>query len=134
MDLLVDVYRVTQRLPTEERYGLQSQSRRAAVSVASNIAEGQGRWHPREFLHSLSVAKSSLQELETQIEAMIRLDYASRDEMRGVISLADDVGRMLAGLMGTLRQRLGPALTRDAQRGTRNVPRHARIARSAASP
>ena len=134
MDLLVDVYRVTRRLPNEERNGLQSQSRRAAVSVPSNIAEGQGRWHPREFLHSLRVAKSSLQELETQIEAMVRLDYVSRDEMKGVISQADDVGRMLAGLMRTLRKRLEQAPSRHAQRGARNAPRYPRIALSAASP
>lgn len=126
MDLLVTVYRATKKLPTEERYGLQSQTRRAAVSIPSNIAEGQGRWHPREFLYSLSVAESSLQELETQIEAMIRLGFATREEMKEPFQQADDVGRMLAGLIGTLRRRLEPDLTRHAQRATPHPTRGSR--------
>ncbi len=67
MDLIEQVYRATASFPKEEVYGLTSQARRSAVSIPSNIAEGQGRRTTGEFLHQLSVAHGSLRELETQI-------------------------------------------------------------------
>lgn len=105
MDLTVEVYRVTKGLPAEEQYGLKNQARRAAVSVPSNIAEGKGRWHVKEFLHSLAMARSSLQELETQLELTVRLDYKERGEVTTSLQAADEVGRMLTGLMKALRAR-----------------------------
>jgi four helix bundle protein len=66
MDLVVELYRVTGLMPPDERFGLTAQMRRAAVSVASNIAEGQGRRTDGEFLNHLSMAHGSLRELETQ--------------------------------------------------------------------
>ena len=77
MDLVVDVYRLTQRFPRQEEYGLTGQMHRAAVSIPSNIAEGHAREHRKEYLHHLSIAHSSLAELQTQVEIATRLDYCS---------------------------------------------------------
>jgi len=77
MDLAVCVYRHTESFPKHEIYGLSQQMRRAAVSVASNIAEGKGRWTQREFRQFLFHARGSLLELETQIEIAHRLEYLS---------------------------------------------------------
>ena len=67
MRLVLDIYRRTQTFPREETYGLTVQLRRAAVSIASNIAEGKGRSSDKELLHFLSTAKGSLFEVETQL-------------------------------------------------------------------
>jgi four helix bundle protein len=106
MDLVVSVYQLTKFFPEDERFGLRAQARRAAISIPSNIAEGQGRWHPREFLQGLSVARSSLQELETQIEAMVRLGYKEREDVKDAEHDADEVASMLVGLMKAVRKRL----------------------------
>ena len=75
MDLVEAVYRLTGHFPSTQIYGLTSQLRRAAVSVPSNIAEGQGRSTTRDFLHHLSMAQGSLFEAETQISIGQRLGY-----------------------------------------------------------
>jgi four helix bundle protein len=105
MNLTVLVYRATQYLPAEEAYGLRNQARRAAVSVPANIAEGKGRWHAKEFLHSLSMARASLQELETHLELTIRLGYNRRENLEPILQEADEVGRMLTGLAKAIRAR-----------------------------
>jgi four helix bundle protein len=73
--LAVHVYRVTESFPRIEIYGLTSQARRAAISVISNIAEGQGRLTSGEFLHFLGLARGSLLELEAQLAIAVELDY-----------------------------------------------------------
>jgi four helix bundle protein len=73
MQLVTSVYRLTKTFPPDERYGLALQMRRAAVSVPSNIAEGQARQGPKGFTHFLSIARGSLQELETQLQLSIDL-------------------------------------------------------------
>lgn len=75
IDLVEAVYKVSREFPKEEIYGLTAQLRRAAASVPSNIAEGQGRKSTREFLHYLSIAHGSLRELETQLLIAARLSY-----------------------------------------------------------
>lgn len=79
LDLAQQVYAWTDTFPTEERYGLISQMRRASVSIPSNIAEGAARTTRREFLHFLSVARGSLAELETQLVIAGRLGYLSSE-------------------------------------------------------
>jgi four helix bundle protein len=82
MDLVVAVYRATEQFPKEEIYALTSQIRRAAVSIPSNIAEGQGRGTVNEFTHFLRIAHGSLRELETQLLIAQRLEYLNSDVVR----------------------------------------------------
>lgn len=102
MDLAAEVYRVTRALPPDERFGLTSQMRRAAVSIASNIAEGQGRATRGEFKQFLSIADGSLQELETQLLLCQRLAYLADDACQPTLALCSEVGRMLGGLQRSL--------------------------------
>jgi four helix bundle protein len=104
MDLVELVYRVTQSFPKEEIYGLTSQVRRAAVSVPSNIAEGQGRFSDQEFRRFLSISHGSLRELETQILIAARLSYMNESSKCEVLALASEVGRLTNGLLNTLNK------------------------------
>jgi four helix bundle protein len=106
MDLVEVVYRTSSNFPKEEIYGLTSQLRRAAVSVPSNIAEGEGRGtSKRDFRRCLRIAYGSLRELETQILISKRLSYLDDDELRRVLDLAAEVGRLINGLSRSLARR-----------------------------
>ena len=102
MDLVQSVYEAVRTFPKEEIYGLTSQLKRAAVSVPSNIAEGQGRKSTREFLHHLSIAYGSLMEVETQILIAVRLDYLSQQDAERIIERTSEVGRLINGLSNAL--------------------------------
>jgi four helix bundle protein len=104
MDLVVRVYEATQRFPADERFGLTNQVRRAAVSVPSNIAEGQGRHSTRDFVRCLSIAYGSLQEVETQLVIARRLDYLEAAFETGLSELTSEVARLINGLINSLRQ------------------------------
>jgi four helix bundle protein len=84
MDLVAEIYRLTRDFPKEEVYGLVSQLRRAAVSVPSNIAEGQGRRGPGEFKHFLRMSLGSLMEVETQIMIAARLHYLESESAKTI--------------------------------------------------
>ena len=102
MDLTVAVYDVTKVLPKDERYGLGSQLKRAAVSVPSKIAEGYGRTHRGEYLHHLSIARGSLSEVETLLAVAVRVGLVGRDETVEIWNTAQEVGKMLTKLMQSL--------------------------------
>jgi len=102
MDLAVEVYGLTGTFPPEERYGLARQLRECAVSVPSNIAEGQGRKSTREFRRHLSIAIGSLQELETQLLLASRLRFVAPDAAERTISQLSEVGRLTGGLYNSL--------------------------------
>ncbi len=104
MDLVERVYRMTGVFPKEEMYGLSSQVRRAAVSIPSNIAEGQARKSTAEFLHFLSIAQASRAEVETQTLIAQRLGYVTQAQIKEILSLLDEISRML----NTLRTKLQP--------------------------
>jgi len=104
MDLVEDVYRASREFPREEIYALTSQIRRAAVSIPSNIAEGQGRRTTADFLRHLSIAYGSLREVETQILIAQRLEYLVQGKVEKVLSRAGEVGRLLNGLMASLER------------------------------
>ena len=103
MDLVVEVYRLTKKLPKEETYALSSQMRRAAVSIPVNIAEGQDRNTNKEFCNYLYIARGSRAELETQINICIRIGYLTiEDDIETSMNLINEVGRMLSKLISKL--------------------------------
>ena len=104
MDLVTEVYNITKHFPKEEAYGLTSQLRRAALSVPSNVAEGHGRNGSREFIHHLSIAHGSLSEVETQMEIARRLGYTTQPQLDKFSSLSAETGRIINGLMNSLRK------------------------------
>jgi four helix bundle protein len=99
MDLAVAVHVATRAYPKDELYTLVSQTRRSAVSVPSNIAEGQGRGSSREFVRFLAISRGSLSELETQILLAERFGYLDAAAARGLIEQTKTVGRLLNGLI-----------------------------------
>ena len=103
MDLAVDVYDLTRQFPVDERFGLTNQLRRSVVSLASNIAEGQGRGAGKEFIHFLRIANGSRQEAGTQIEVALRLGYIDATKANHCLSAVDEVGRILQGLVKSLQ-------------------------------
>ena len=92
------IYQLTSRFPSEEKFGLVAQMRRAAVSIPSNIAEGQARHTTGEFIQFISHAEGSTAELETQLILGIELGFTAKEKARGEFILLDDIRRMLNGL------------------------------------
>jgi len=98
VDLTVEVYRLAKRLPKEELYYLSSQMRRAAVSIPSNIAEGQSRKSSKEFTNFLSIAQGSKSELETQLLICNRLNYLTKDDTAPAMELLTEISKMITAL------------------------------------
>lgn len=98
MDLVEAIYAATVSFPAEERFGLTSQMRRAAVSVPSNIAEGAGRRTDKEFIHYLSIAIGSLCELDTQLELSKRLHYLNEESNEKSLKQIDQCKALVFGL------------------------------------
>lgn len=103
MDLVELIYQATKQFPKEELYGLTSQVRRSAVSIPSNIAEGQARKSTAEFLNFLSIANGSRAEMETQILLAQRLKYVTNETSQPILNLSEEVSRLLNGLMNSLK-------------------------------
>ncbi len=99
------VYEDSARWPSDERFGLISQVRRAAVSVPSNIAEGCARRATGDFIRFLSIARGSLAEAETQLILAEQLSYLPADRLDLSLQSADEISRMLASLIGKLEER-----------------------------
>jgi four helix bundle protein len=102
MTLAAECYQVTRAFPKEELVGISSQIRRAAASVPANIAEGQGRYSTKEFLRHLSIARGSLNELETHLILSQRIGLLPNDRLLPLLDLADEISRMLTGLRKSL--------------------------------
>jgi four helix bundle protein len=119
MDLVTMVYTYSAGFPAEERFGLTSQVRRAAVSVPSNIAEGAARKSRPELMHFLSIARGSLSELDTQIELASRLDFA-----RPAPDLLSTLDRTFAKL-NALMQSIGPSSHKSRITNHESRPSHA---------
>lgn len=102
IDLVEAVYTLSRQFPREEVYGLTAQIRRAAVSVPSNIAEGQGRWSTGEFVQFPGVAHGSLCEVETQLHIAVRLHFILPPDAEPVFRLMTEVGRLIYGLKKSL--------------------------------
>jgi four helix bundle protein len=106
MQLVTAIYASTQEFPKSETYGLTGQMRRAAVSIPSNIAEGQGRRLEGDFQHFLLNARGSLLELETQVLIAQNLRYLSQAQAEMLLAQCSEVGRILNGLIGSIQQEL----------------------------
>lgn len=99
MDLAVSVYEVTRGWPRDELYGLTAQARRAAVSVAANIAEGYGRESRGAYVQFLRTAQGSLKELETHCTIAKRVGIAGANVVDGLIEQSESVGKLLRPLI-----------------------------------
>jgi four helix bundle protein len=102
MQLAIDVYTLTKDFPKQEIYGLTSQMRRSAISVPSNIAEGQGRLNKKEFEQFLGIARGSTYELQTQLDLARALKMAPVDLLENASCLSQEVGRMIFSLIESL--------------------------------
>jgi four helix bundle protein len=103
IELVFEIYRLTRSFPADERFGLTAQMRRAAVSIPSNIAEGHGRHHRREYRRFVFIARASINELETHFVIAEGLGFVTSRDLERARSLADEVSRMLSVLERRLR-------------------------------
>ena len=103
MTLAENVYELISILPTEEKYVLSEQMRRAAISVPSNIAEGHSRSSKNEYIHFLSIARGSLTELETQIILAQRINYFNDNQIEPAINLCNEIQKMLSAMINRLQ-------------------------------
>jgi four helix bundle protein len=104
MDLVDGVYGATEGWPRREIFGMTGQIRRSVVSIPTNIAEGQGRTGPREFLHHLSIAHGSLCETKNLLKIARRRRFIDDEALAPLLRLTTEVSRLLKGLMKRLRQ------------------------------
>jgi four helix bundle protein len=105
MDLVIDVYRETDKFPNRERYGLTDQIRRAAISIPSNIAEGAARHTRKEFMNYLHIAQASLSELDTQVELARRLSYMDETTREIVDAQMERIDKTITGLIRHLEKK-----------------------------
>src|SRR4051812_41334544 len=105
VEFVVQIYDKTKQLPPDERFGLTSQIRRAAVSIPANIAEGAARTTAKEFHHFVAVAQGSCSEVETELLIAEKLGYLSADTCAELKTVADSIGRMLVGLFKHLKSK-----------------------------
>ena len=110
--LVAEGYRLSAAYPQGERFGMTAQLRRAALSIASNVAEGNGRAYPKDYMRFLSIARGSLKEVETILEVSRLLGYSSPDSLETAMGLADEVSRMLT----SMRKRLNADLLQSHNR------------------
>jgi len=105
MMLAKQIYQVTSRFPSDERFGLANQLRRAAVSIPSNLAEGHARSGAAEFSRFISMSMGSVAEVETQLLLAIDLSYVNHDSVAPMLEELDALGRMLRGLSKSIELR-----------------------------
>jgi four helix bundle protein len=103
IQLSVSIYRLTKGFPHEEIYGMTSQMRRSAVSVASNMAEGSGRMTTGEYRQFLGIARGSNFELQTQLEIARALGFSDSKSLDEAEELSFEVGKMISGVVSTIK-------------------------------
>jgi four helix bundle protein len=106
VSLAIDIYKIAEKLPHSEKFGLASQIQRAATSVPANIAEGWGRGSTKEYIQFLHIARGSLLELETHIIITQKLDYISNDQLNEICGSIEGIAKMLNRLINTLKMKL----------------------------
>jgi len=112
VDFADRIYEVTRGFPSDERFGLTSQLRRAAVSISSNIAEGSGRSSDNDFAHFVQIAYGSLMEVVSQIHIAKRQAMLAEESFQDLYSQADEISRMLSGLRSSLLRTQPPTGSR----------------------
>jgi four helix bundle protein len=105
MQLTVQIYELTKEFPREEMYGMTAQMRRSAVSIPSNIAEGQGRANVGEFRHFLAIARGSDCELQTQLALARMLGFGSEKSIANAEQLSEEVRKMVFRLLQSLNEK-----------------------------
>lgn len=105
MDLVIDVYKMTDKFPSHEKYSLTDQIRRATISIPSNIAEGAARQTKKEFTNYLHMAQGSLSELDTQVELARRLGYLDENTWRNLDERMERIDKTISGLIRHLSKR-----------------------------
>jgi four helix bundle protein len=106
IELVTQIYRLTQFFPREELYGLISQLRREAISVPSNIAEGHARESSKEYLNYLSIVQGSLAEIQTQIEIAVRLDFIQHESAQQTVEFASSLSRQIFALRNAIARKI----------------------------
>jgi len=106
MDAAEEIYKVVKKLPKMELFAMSDQMRRAAVSVPSNIAEGQARSSKKEFAWFLSVAQGSRAELETQLMLAVKIGYLPATDIEKALGLLEEISKLLTVLMHSQRPSL----------------------------
>ncbi|MBQ1409829.1 MAG: four helix bundle protein [Oscillospiraceae bacterium] len=104
MLLAMEIYKLTEMLPREERFGLSDQLRRACVSVPSNIAEGYGRESKNEYVRFLKISRGSLYEIETQLYLCISIGYLMKSQTAVAFALCTEISKMLTATIRTIQQ------------------------------
>jgi len=102
MDLVEETYKLVKRLPAEERFALADQMRRCSTSIASNCAEGSGKGSTKDFIKFLYISQGSRRELETQLLICVRVGYLTEDDIAKALSLCEETGKLLTGLIRKL--------------------------------
>jgi four helix bundle protein len=105
MSLVTSTYVLSKTFPEDERFGLTSQMRRSAISIPSNIAEGQGRLSKKEFRQFLALARGSLFELETQMRLATTFSYVNESSLKEFLRQSGEVARLINGLIASLKER-----------------------------
>ena len=105
IELAENIYVITKSFPDEEKYGLTIQLRRASVSIASNIAEGFGRYYNKDYQRFLFIAIGSCAEVYTQVIIAQRLDYISDSSAESILTRSDEISKMTRGLINKLKNK-----------------------------
>jgi len=103
LNYVTGIYKITANFPADEKFGLVSQMRRAAVSIPSNIAEGAARNSKKEFINFLHIAQGSTAELETQILISRNLNFVAQSQAQPLLKELEEISRMIIGLQKSLR-------------------------------
>ena len=102
--LVTDIYSATSAIPKEEMFAITSQIKRCSISIPSNIAEGYGRQHKREYIRFLNISRGSLYELQTQLEIAGNLNFLHKEKLFNLLEKCNEIEKMLNKLINILTQ------------------------------